>query len=62
MILHTTNWIISCVGVLIASYFKGRVDINNSVFGNSLLYVIGTVGGIYLVIALCQYKLPLKCI
>lgn len=58
------KWIIPCAGVsvLIASYFNVRVDINNGVLGNPLLYVIGAVAGTYLVITLCQCKLPLKCI
>lgn len=55
---------IPCVGVivLIASYFNVRVDINNGVFGNPLLYVLGAVAGTYLVITRCQCKLPLKSI
>lgn len=55
---------IPCTGViiLIASYFNVRVDINNGIFGNPLLYVLGAVAGTYLVITLCQCKLPLKSI
>ena len=55
---------IPCAGVivLIASYFNVRVDINNGVFGNPLLYVLGAVFGTYLAIILCQRKLPLKSI
>ena len=58
------KWMIPCAGVivLIASYFNVRVDINNGVFGNPLLYVLGAVFGTYLVITLCQCKLPLKSI
>lgn len=58
------KWMIPCavVIVLIASYFNVRVDINNGVFGNPLLYVLGAVFGTYLVITLCQCKLPLKSI
>ena len=58
------KWIIPCAGVitLIASYFNVRVDINNGIFGNPLLYMLGAAAGTYLVITLCQCKLPLKCI
>lgn len=58
------KWMIPCAGVivLIASYFNVRVDINNGVFGNPLLYVLGAVSGTYLTITLCQCKLPLKSI
>ena len=58
------KWMIPCAGVivLIASYFNVRVDINNGVFGNPLLYVLGAVFGTYLVITLCQCILPLKSI
>lgn len=48
--------------VLIASYFNRRVDINNGVFGNPILYVLGAVAGTYLLITLCQFSLPLKYI
>ena len=58
------KWMIPCASVivLIASYFNVRVDINNGVFGNPLLYVLGAVFGTYLAIILCQRKLPLKSI
>ena len=58
------KWMILCAGliILIASYFNVRVDINNGIFGNPLLYVLGAVAGTYLVITLCQCKLPLKSI
>lgn len=58
------KWMIPCAGVivLVAAYFNVRVDINNGIFGNPLLYVLGAIAGTYLVITLCQCKLPLKSI
>ena len=55
------KYLILCAStcVLVASYFNVRIDINNGVFGNPLFYLLGAVGGTYLVITFCQWKIPI---